>query len=630
MTIKQPQEKKKQSDNTNIVSDANTLKIDSLQGALQELRTHQIELEMQNEELRQTQLELLEARDRFRDLYDMAPVGYLTLNPKAIVLDANMTFSEMILVERSKLISESLANYIHKDSQDTWYRFLSTIIRSRERLTCEIAMLIGGIDSEEISRLWVRIDGRPIVENTSDIDQIHFSLHDISEQRRSQDLLQHQAFYDTLTDLPNRHLFINRFSQYHKHVMRTTNHGALLYIDIDNFKFINDSFGHALGDKVLHQVGNVLRAYIRSEDTAARLGGDEFIVLLTGLSLDKDNASTEALAKAKKINAALREPLFLNDYDLRIEVSIGVALFPSSANSVDEIISCADIAMYRAKRAGKNAIEFFHQDMYDNAKKRLDTYQDLRHALAREEFELVYQPQVNMERRIIGAECLLRWQHPTKGVMVSDEFVPILEDSNLIVDAGIWVLTQACKKLVHWDEIGLLFSSFTLAVNVSPRQFNQNDFVEVMQGIIRQTGANPAHLVLEITENMLLSNVQATVDKMNRLKRIGITFSIDDFGTGYSSLSYIKRLPIDTLKIDQSFVRDIHLDGDNEALVDTILTMANHLKLNVIAEGVENEEELAVLKEKGCQYFQGYLFSKPISSKGFEQEIRHIALPAQL
>jgi len=600
------------------------IETESTRDLLQDLQSHHLELEKQNEELRRTQLELLDARDRLSNLYDFAPVGYITLRPDGLILDVNLTFAEMMYVEHSRLIDSSLTELIHASSLDTWCLFLSRLVSKKRHHSCEVNMLIqNGSDAlgsvGDTAEFWVRVDGRPIMGGEEIVTHIHLSFNDVSEQRRGQRLLQQQAFYDTLTELPNRQLFLNRFQKHLSHAQRKSNHGALLYLDIDNFKFINDSLGHSMGDKILKHVGRVLTNTIRADDTAARLGGDEFVVLLTDLNEDSDLAATEALSIAKKVHDSLFELLRIDGYEVQVETSIGVALFPVNANSVDEIISCADIAMYRAKENGKNGIEFFQQKMYDQAKSRLDVYQDLRRALPRQEFELVYQAQVDQNRKIIGAECLLRWHHPEKGEIHSDEFMSVLESSSLMMEVGEWVLTQACEKLVRWNSLGLPFCDYKLSVNVSPKQFIKSDFYTLVCNTLKETGADPRRLVLEITENMLLTDTEASIRKMLRLKKIGVTFSIDDFGIGYSSLSYIKRLPLDAFKIDQSFVHGIDQDGDKEMLVDTILAIAKQLNLNVIAEGVEEEGELEMLVEKGCKSFQGFLFAHPLPAERFEE-----------
>ncbi|MFT6916848.1 MAG: diguanylate cyclase (GGDEF)-like protein/PAS domain S-box-containing protein [Motiliproteus sp.] len=601
------------------------LDTDEILNLVQELHTHQVELELQNEELRGTQLELLDSRNRYSELYDFAPVGYLTLSPHGVILEANLGSAEMLGITRSQLLEQRLSTFFHAQAQDEVFLYLSSIKKTHIRQRRELRLLdhpVGNKDTGADASLWVRLDGKPTLNVEGEIDCIYLSLSDITEQRHAYALLERQALYDTLTGLPNRQLLLNRLGLNLAHLRRGSNHGSLLYIDIDNFKQINDSFGHATGDRVLQHVAEVLRVSLRAEDTAARLGGDEFVVLLTELDSNTSIAAVEAEAIANKIKTALLQTLVLEDYSIQTEVSIGIVLFPNGAKTIDEIFSHADIAMYRVKRSGDNGIGFYHKDIHEKFRKRLEISQNLRLALSNHEFELFYQPQVDLYERILGAECLLRWQHPLKGMILPGEFISIMEDSSLIMEVGTWVLTHACKKLAQWEALGPPFSQLSLAVNVSPKQFNQGDFFDRVEMLVQQTGANPKRLVLEITESMLLTHIETTIERMKRLQHLGVMFSIDDFGTGYSSLSYIKRLPIDTLKIDQSFVRNIHLDADNAILVDTILSMAEHLKLKVIAEGVETAAEQAPLIAKGCRYFQGYLFSYPLPCNDFERLVQ--------
>jgi len=596
---------------------------------IEKLHLQKIELEMQNEELTCAYKELAVALDRFSELYDFAPVGYLSIDIHWNISQANLCFASMLGVERSQLINSALSKFIHEESQEQYFQILSDIAKSKTAQTSELRFQDfqngsgGSIESVDSGvSFWGRLESKPMLDDNGEIYQINLSISDITEHRVDQELLHRQNFYDKLTELPSRHLFTDRFSLHLLHVKRSSKHGALLYIDIDNFKHVNDSLGHAVGDEVLRHVGKVLRQNIREIDTAARFGGDEFLVLLTNLNEDKDVAAVESGTIANKIRKALFETLESQNVELRTEVSIGIALFPDADKSVEDIICHADIAMYRAKNNGKSSIEFYDENEHDLLKCRLEMYHDLCGALVNNEFHIVYQPQLNQSREVVGAECLLRWQHPRRGAVSPSEFVPILEDGSLIIGIGEWVLTQACMQLVEWAELPAPFSHFTLAVNVSARQFNQDAFFDSVLAILDETGANPQRLVLEITENMLLVDIEKTIDKMNKLKEIGVTFAIDDFGTGYSSLSYIKRLPLDTLKIDQSFVHDIHLDADNAMLVGTMMAMAEHLNLKVVVEGVETAEEEAVLLDKQCQYFQGYLYSRPLSKEKFQTYVR--------
>lgn len=594
--------------------------IDERQHLLHDLQTHQIELEMQNLELQNAQQLLLVAHKHYQDLYDFAPVGYISLSRKGVITQANLYFKKMLKVTQAEIVGHKLSDYIHADSQDDYYLTLAAILKTKKSHTVELRLnAVTSGDQKKSCHLWVRVETKPILNEQEEVTEINVSLSDITAQRESQQQLLHQAFYDKLTELPNRELFLDRFNKYLSELGRSEKHGALFYIDLDNFKLINDSLGHTYGDQLLQHVGQVLSENIRAVDSAARYGGDEFLVLLTNLNEDKTIANIEAAAISSHIRRALFEAFQLAGYELKTESSIGIVLFSHTDHSVDDIITHADIAMYRAKSKGKNTVEFYDDAMQDISKKRLRLYQDIREALKRNEFHLAYQPQVDIDGNIVGAECLLRWQHPVYGAISPADFIPVLEDTILMLEVGEWVITEACQQLKLWSDSGTAFTRLSLAVNVSARQFNDPNFVDKVISILAKTGASSDRLVLEITESMLLVNVDKTIKKMDLLKSLGITFAIDDFGTGYSSLSYIKRLPLDTLKIDQVFVRDVHLDVDNAMLIGIMMAMAKHLKLKVVAEGVENTEELAVLVDNGCKYFQGFFHSRPLCLVDFEK-----------
>ncbi|RLB72574.1 MAG: hypothetical protein DRH06_11310 [Deltaproteobacteria bacterium] len=403
----------------------------------------------------------------------------------------------------------------------------------------------------------------------------------------------------------------------------------MLFLDLDRFKNINDSLGHPIGDALLQSVANRLRDDLRTEDTVSRLGGDEFVVILSDLGNDPVNAAAMAQQKAENIKQRLAEKNIIEGHELHITPSIGVAMFPSENNKQetgDDILRHADTAMYRAKDDGRDTIRFFLPSMQSAADSRLAIEKELRYALERNELSLFFQPQVNAKGEIFGAETLARWQHPEMGFISPAIFIPIAEATGLILPIGEWVLQTACEHLKSWSDSGLPMKH--LAVNVSPRQFRQPNFINQVESILEQTGANPNQLGLEITEGMVIDNIPDTIEKMEALKKLGITLSIDDFGTGYSSLTYLKKMPLDILKIDQSFIRDIETDSNDAAIVDTIIAMTTHLDLKVIAEGVETQFELEFLKQKGCLLYQGYYFSKPLPNEQFVKLLKAGTTPA--
>lgn len=443
------------------------------------------------------------------------------------------------------------------------------------------------------------------------------TFNDISDSKAATNEIQVLAFYDALTGLPNRRLLLDRLLQALASSVRSNRMGALLLIDLDNFKTLNETMGHDIGDLLLSQVAERLTACVRNGDTVARLGGDEFIVMLEEIGAQTVDSVSHTTTIAEKILNSLNLPYRLEKYECHSTPSIGATLFSGHQQSADELMKQVDIAMYQAKQAGRNGLRFFDSKMQDAISARASLEADLRVALINSEFQLHYQIQVNSLGAALGAEVLIRWMHPQRGMVSPAQFIPLAEESGLILPVGEWVLKTACHQLKVWQD-NALTRELTLAVNVSSKQFRQAEFVELVKKTLQNSGANPSLLKLELTESLLLENVDEIIAKMNELKLIGIHFSIDDFGTGYSSLQYIKRLPLDQLKIDQSFVRDIMDDTNDAAIVQTIIAMSNALGLNVIAEGVETREQRAFLDSHGCHTFQGYLFSKPIPLEQFE------------
>ena len=444
------------------------------------------------------------------------------------------------------------------------------------------------------------------------------AFSDISRYKEAEEAIHTLAFYDQLTGLPNRRLLLDRLQQAFAVSERSNKYGAVLFIDLDNFKSLNDTRGHAIGDRLLVEVAQRLRDCVRDEDTVARLGGDEFVVMLENLSRVDDRAAVQAESVGEKILEALNQPYQLDGFEHLSTPSIGISLFRGHGESVEELLKHADTAMYQAKQSGRNTLRFFDPAMQTTLESRIRIEAELRHALSRQQFVLYYQVQVDARRKVIGAEVLLRWQHPEHGMVSPAQFIPVAEDSGLITSIGFWVLQVACAQLKRWA-CNPSTRELRLAGNVSARQFRQPDFVEQLRHVLAQSEANPAKLKLELTESLVLENINDTVAKMQALRAMGIRFSMDDFGTGQSSLAQLKRLPLDQVKIDQSFVRDIATDANDAAIVQTIIAMTSTLGLNVIAEGVETEEQLAFLKQHGCEQFQGYLFGRPIPLAEFEQ-----------
>jgi len=404
--------------------------------------------------------------------------------------------------------------------------------------------------------------------------------------------------------------------------------GALLFVDLDDFKTLNDTLGHHQGDILLQQVANRLQSCVREADTVARLGGDEFVVMLEGLSKDVAEASTQAEAVAGKVMQALNQPYDLGTLTRSSTPSVGITVFGKHQESLDEPLKRADLAMYQAKAAGRNTSRLFDPKTQAAVTLRADLEAALRTALEEEQFVLYLQPQISEDVRVTGAEALIRWQHPTRGLVMPGEFIAVAEDCGMIVPIGNWVLNTACKQLALWASQPA-FAHMTIAVNVSAKQFHQHDFVEQVLDALSRHGAQASGLKIEITESMLIANVDDVIVRMEELQHHGVGFAMDDFGTGYSSLTYLKRLPLDVLKIDQSFVRDVLVDTNDAAIANMIVALANSMGLSVIAEGVETVEQMQYLARHGCHAYQGYLFSRPVPVEQFETSLADFLRPLQ-
>ncbi|WP_426115804.1 putative bifunctional diguanylate cyclase/phosphodiesterase [Massilia sp. PWRC2] len=452
-------------------------------------------------------------------------------------------------------------------------------------------------------------------DRVGDIEYYLTSSVDISQFKESERRIAHLAHHDALTGLPNR-LHLQRYLEQAILIARRTSEQlAVMFLDLDRFKNVNDTLGHAIGDALLVEVAARLQSCIRDYDVVARLGGDEFVVILRGPDILSD-----AIGVAKKLNLVLNQPFLLGATTLRSAASIGIALYPDHADSMDELMRNADTSMYFAKADGGNAFRFFSPSMNAGAHERLHLEGQLYEAIERQEFELHFQVQVNARGGAVGAEALLRWRHPQRGYVAPGAFIPLAEESGLIMLMGNWVLDQACAQLKRWESHPRA-CRLVLAVNVSARQFRQPDFVEQVTACVQRHGIVAGRLKLEITESLTLKNVDEVIDIIKRLRTLGIGFALDDFGTGYSCLQYLKRLPVQQLKIDRSFVTELVYDSSDQAIVRTIIAMARNLDLQIIAEGVETAEQRQILASFGCDYYQGYLYGRPLDISAFEASL---------
>ena len=468
--------------------------------------------------------------------------------------------------------------------------------------------------------IWVKLTVSPMWVRGATPDCHIAVIQDITVHKQAQEQIHQLAFYDPLTGVPNRRLFLDRLQQAQIHGTRHKTYCAILFIDLDYFKIINDTRGHDVGDLLLIEVAKRLRDSLRTGDTVARLGGDEFVVTIEGLNEDPLQAAAQARDIGEKILASITQPFRLREFEYHGSSSIGIRLFHDNQVSMDDLLKHADTAMYQAKTAGRNTLCFFDPSMQVALEVRTAMATELREAITRQQFNLHYQRQVNAQGAVIGAEVLLRWQHPERGMISPMVFIPIAEETGLIVPLGKWVLQMACAQLRRWENDAST-CNFRLAVNISARQFRQLDFVDEILEVLTETGADPRKLKLELTESLVLQDIAHSIEKMDELCNVGIRFSLDDFGTGHSSLTYLKRLPLEQIKIDQSFIRDIITDASDAVIVRTIIVMCNALAMEVIAEGVETEEQQTFLARNGCVIYQGYLFGKPMPIEEFQKLI---------
>ncbi len=561
----------------------------------------------------------LESELRFRAIIEATPVALALNDDQGNITYLNQAFVQSIgyTIEDIPTIADWWPRAYPEPQYRQWIieKWLSASEEARKS-NSPFTPLEAKIRCKDGAIRTLMISTTPLADNVAGTSLV--VLYDITERKAAEEAINNLAFYDPLTGLPNRRLLLDRLKQAMAASTRSERHGALLFIDLDNFKTLNDTRGHDIGDLLLQQVGQRLASCVRECDTVARLGGDEFVVMLQDLSEDSACAATQAETVGEKILATLNQTYQLGDHEYHNTPSIGVTLFTDRLGSIDELLKRADLAMYQAKAAGRNAMRFYDPQMQAAVTSRAELEAGLRGALMDKQFLVFYQAQVDGNGHLTGSEALVRWQHPQRGMVSPAEFIPLAEETRLILPLGHWVLQTACTQLALWGARPEL-AQLTVAVNVSAHQFHHAGFVDQVVTVLKDTGANPHRLKLELTESLLVSNVDEVVEKMLALRAVGVGFSLDDFGTGYSSLSYLKRLPLDQLKIDQSFVRDVLVDPSDASIARTIIALAQNLGLGAIAEGVETETQREFLAQSGCHAYQGYLFSKPLPVVGFEQ-----------
>ncbi|HEX8723586.1 MAG TPA: EAL domain-containing protein [Pyrinomonadaceae bacterium] len=573
-----------------------------------EASAKQAELAQQHALEVQQHMEALRAsEERFRSAFDNATIGMAVVSLAGRWLQVNRSLCEIVGYGEAELLESDVQRLTHRDDiaalDEQVQRFAAGAVSSHqtELRYCHKA-------GKEV---WAHLGMSLVRDGEARPLHLIFQIQDITDRKRAEEQLLHDAFHDALTGLPNRALFMDHVKMA---IQRSRRSGdrlfAALFLDLDRFKIINDSLGHMVGDQLLVGIAHRLEACLRPGDTVARLGGDEFTILLEDLTSTED-----AIDVARRVQEAVTQPFNIGGHEVFTTASIGIALSNTGYERAEDLLRDADTAMYRAKMEGKKRHVVFDKEMHDRAMELLQIETDLRRALTRKEFFLNYQPIVSLETgKVASFEALVRWRHPERGLVMPGDFVPVAEETGLIVPLGLFVLNEACGQMRAWQKLGLADEHVTISVNLSSRQFSQADLIEQVSKALRDSGLRASNLKLEITESMVAENIDTAIGMLTQLRALGVGISIDDFGTGYSSLSYLHRFPIDTLKIDRSFVTQMTDNAENAEIVRTIVTLARSLDMEVVAEGVETREQLCQLGSLGCDYGQGYLFSRPVGA----------------
>jgi diguanylate cyclase (GGDEF)-like protein/PAS domain S-box-containing protein len=573
-----------------------------------------------------TEQRMLQQQQRIAAIAFESLDGMFITDAEGLILQANRALITMSGYSEEEIIGQTRDIFNSGRHPTSFFVEMRTTLKQQGKWSGEIWERRKNAEDYPI---WMTINA--VRNNEDDVSHYVYTLSDIAAKKEAEEQILKLAFYDPLTKLPNRRLMLDRLEHALSSRARHKRLGVVMMIDLDNFKTLNDSLGHDVGDQLLISVASRLESCMREGDTVSRIGGDEFVVIIEDLD-ETILVERQAEAVAKKFIFHLNEPYFLqqsvsSDSQSKIEYhcscSVGIALFGEQTTTVGELLKQADTAMYAAKADGRNTLRFFSPQMQTLMVARIEMENDLHEAIKKEQFVLYYQPIVSCKNKPIGAEALIRWLHPDRGVIMPGDFIPIAEASGIILPIGLWVIQNACDQLAKWACVPEM-AELSMAVNVSVMQFHQTDFVSQVLTELKRSGANPLRLNLELTESVLIYDMNDVIDKMITLKARGISFSLDDFGTGYSSLSYLKRLPLDRLKIDQSFVQEILSDQDDAAIAKMIIALSQNMGLEVSAEGIENHAQLAYLESLGCHVYQGYLFSRPLSLQKFESFVQQV------
>ncbi len=558
--------------------------------------------------LRKRERDLAVSERRYRLLFERNLAGLYRATLDGRILECNSAFARTLGYPSREEILQLNMHELYLDPDDREVT-IATLLQQKFLVNYEI-----GLRRRDGSPVWVLVN-ESLLDDETGGPVLEGSLIDITDRKRAEEESHHQAYHDALTDLPNRALFHDRLSLAILHAHRRKQSLAVMFIDLDHFKNVNDTLGHSAGDEVLVAVADRLKACLREEDTVARVGGDEFLLLLTGIARESDVAGM-----SRKILKVLADPFALKKRELFLSASIGVGLYPNDGTDAETLVANVDTAMYRAKEAGRNNFQFFTPHMQEASQERAHLESGLRRALPRREFALHYQPVIDLaSRRVLGLEALVRWNHPERGLLGPKEFISLAEDAGLIVSIGDWILHKACEEARRLQAGA--FPDLRMSVNLSPRQFQDKDLVWTVQRALTETGLQPTSLELEITEGIAMQNLSLTMEVLGELSRTGIQISVDDFGTGHSSLSYLKHFPIHRLKIDRSFVAGMTRDDRDRSIVAAIVSMAHNLSLRVTAEGVETAAQAELLASLGCDDVQGFLFAPPLPEASLEERL---------
>jgi diguanylate cyclase (GGDEF)-like protein/PAS domain S-box-containing protein len=593
---------------------------------LQELHVHQIELELQNEELRQAQAKLQYTHQQYLNLYNEAPMGYASLDDTGIIIRANQMLATMLGVEKYRLIGRAIAEFMHHQDQTIFRSRFNAFANHPEDKYMDIRFKQHQSNTN-FTEFIGRIQGRRLDKEGVGQNNIKWTetllivISDVSELKKSEERIQYQAYHDALTGIPNRTMLYDQLESALSLAKRQDAYGALVFMDLDRFKNVNDSLGHHTGDELLVEFTKRVRNHIRKEDLLVRMGGDEFVILLAEQHHNNNIMAVNAQRFSEHIDASLSEPILVQEHSFQVSLSMGIAIFPfHDSDSINDVVRQADTAMYQAKSDGRGLVRFFHSNMQDTARQRMTLEAELRVALMESQFQLYFQPQVSKDGKLHALEALLRWRHPFRGIVPPNKFIGIAEDTGMIVPLGDWIVEHFFKQIAEWCENGVVSDDLLFAVNISAMQLEQPSFCDKVEGWLDQYSINPERVVFEITESLLLPSDKISKDVLKRLSRAGLVFSVDDFGTGYSSLATIQNTPIGQLKIDRQFINQLKLPSENDgeqiqsreyALVNAILSLGKALGLEVVAEGVETEMQNEALQQLGCHYMQGYLFARP-------------------